>query len=54
MIVITGETGGIGYQTALGIAQTGARVIITGRNRERGEGPRDGSASRRAMKQSNL
>lgn len=37
VIVITGGTGGIGYQTALGIAQTGARVIITGRNRERGE-----------------
>lgn len=36
-VVITGGTGGIGYQSALGIAKTGARVIITGRNRERGE-----------------
>jgi NAD(P)-dependent dehydrogenase (short-subunit alcohol dehydrogenase family) len=36
-IVITGGTGGIGYHSALGIAKTGARVIITGRNRERGE-----------------
>ena len=36
-VVITGATGGIGYQSALGIAKTGARVIITGRNTERGE-----------------
>ncbi len=36
-VVITGGTGGIGFQSALGIAKTGARVIITGRNRERGE-----------------
>ncbi len=36
-IVITGGTGGIGFQSALGIARTGARVLITGRNRERGE-----------------
>ena len=36
-VVITGGTGGIGYQSALGIAKTGARVIVTGRNRERGE-----------------
>lgn len=35
-IVITGGTGGIGYQSALGIAKTGARVIITGRNQARG------------------
>jgi NAD(P)-dependent dehydrogenase (short-subunit alcohol dehydrogenase family) len=39
-IVITGATGGIGYQSALGIANTGARVIITGRNQERGEAAR--------------
>lgn len=36
-IIITGGTGGIGYQSALGIAKTGAQVIITGRNQERGE-----------------
>lgn len=36
-VIITGGTGGIGFQSALGIAKTGARVIITGRNRERGE-----------------
>lgn len=36
-VVITGGTGGIGFHSALGIAQTGARVLVTGRNRERGE-----------------
>ena len=36
-IVITGGTGGIGYQSALGLAKTGARLLITGRDRERGE-----------------
>ena len=39
-IVITGGTGGIGYQSALGIAKIGARVVITGRNRDRGEAAR--------------
>ncbi len=36
-VVITGSTGGIGFQSAIGVAKTGARVIVTGRNRERGE-----------------
>ncbi len=36
-VVITGGTGGIGFQSALGIAGTGAHVVITGRNRERGD-----------------
>jgi len=36
-VVITGGTGGIGFQSALGIARTGPRLLITGRNRERGE-----------------
>jgi NAD(P)-dependent dehydrogenase (short-subunit alcohol dehydrogenase family) len=36
-VVITGGTGGIGFQSALGIAKTGARVLVTGRNRGRGE-----------------
>lgn len=35
-MVITGGTGGIGLQSAIGIANTGAKVIITGRNKERG------------------
>ncbi|MFT5680254.1 MAG: NAD(P)-dependent dehydrogenase (short-subunit alcohol dehydrogenase family) [Myxococcota bacterium] len=39
-IVITGATGGIGFQSALGLARTGARVIVTGRNQERGEAAR--------------
>jgi NAD(P)-dependent dehydrogenase (short-subunit alcohol dehydrogenase family) len=39
-IVITGGTGGIGFYSALGLARTGARVVITGRNRERGEAAR--------------
>jgi NAD(P)-dependent dehydrogenase (short-subunit alcohol dehydrogenase family) len=38
-VVITGATGGIGFQSALGIAKTrsDARIVITGRNKERGE-----------------
>ncbi|MBT8213009.1 MAG: SDR family NAD(P)-dependent oxidoreductase [Acidimicrobiia bacterium] len=39
-VVITGGTGGIGLQSAIGIAKTGARVVITGRNAERGEAAR--------------
>ena len=36
-VVITGASGGIGFYSALSIAKTGAHVIITGRNKERGE-----------------
>ena len=36
-VVITGGTGGIGYQSALGLAKTGAHVVITGRDKARGE-----------------
>ncbi len=36
-ILVTGGTGGIGHQSALGIAETGARVFVTGRDRGRGE-----------------
>lgn len=39
-VVITGGTGGIGFHSALAMARTGARVVITGRNRERGEAAR--------------
>jgi len=39
-IIITGATGGIGFQAALEIAKTGARVVITGRDKERGESAR--------------
>jgi NAD(P)-dependent dehydrogenase (short-subunit alcohol dehydrogenase family) len=37
VVVITGGTGGIGFHSAVAIARTGARVIVTGRDRERGE-----------------
>jgi retinol dehydrogenase 12 len=35
--VITGGTGGIGKATALGLARLGARVVLVGRDRARGE-----------------
>jgi retinol dehydrogenase-14 len=37
MVLVTGGTGGIGYQTARALAQIGARVLITGRETEAGE-----------------
>jgi NAD(P)-dependent dehydrogenase (short-subunit alcohol dehydrogenase family) len=36
-VLVTGGTGGIGYQTARALAQIGARVLITGRGTEAGE-----------------
>jgi NAD(P)-dependent dehydrogenase (short-subunit alcohol dehydrogenase family) len=36
-VLITGGTGGIGYQTARVLARQGARVLITGREAEAGE-----------------
>src|SRR5215218_1628478 len=36
-VLITGGTGGIGYQTARALVQRGANVIITGREAEAGE-----------------
>ena len=36
-IMVTGGTGGIGYQTARMLAGEGARVIITGRGADTGE-----------------
>ncbi|MEZ4316270.1 MAG: SDR family NAD(P)-dependent oxidoreductase [Myxococcota bacterium] len=35
-IVITGGTGGIGQHTAIGLAKTGARIVVTGRDADRG------------------
>ncbi len=37
VVLVTGGTGGIGQETARGLAAQGATVVITGRNRERGE-----------------
>ncbi|MFW6683687.1 SDR family NAD(P)-dependent oxidoreductase [Komagataeibacter intermedius] len=36
LALVTGATGGLGYQTALGLASRGARVILTGRNPDKG------------------
>jgi NAD(P)-dependent dehydrogenase (short-subunit alcohol dehydrogenase family) len=35
--VITGATGGLGYETALALARAGATVVLTGRNDAKGE-----------------
>jgi NAD(P)-dependent dehydrogenase (short-subunit alcohol dehydrogenase family) len=37
LVVITGATGGIGYEAALALAGAGAEVILTGRNADKGE-----------------
>jgi NAD(P)-dependent dehydrogenase (short-subunit alcohol dehydrogenase family) len=34
--VVTGATGGLGYETALALARAGADVLVTGRNAEKG------------------
>lgn len=36
-VLITGGTGGIGKETAIGLAKLGARVVVTGRDKARGE-----------------
>ena len=36
LAVITGATGGLGYETALTLAGAGARVVLTGRNPAKG------------------
>jgi NAD(P)-dependent dehydrogenase (short-subunit alcohol dehydrogenase family) len=38
IVLITGGTGGIGKQTAIGLAKLGAHLVITGRDKQRGEG----------------
>ena len=41
MCVVTGSTGGIGLATAEALAEEGARVVVTGRDRERVERARN-------------
>ena len=36
LAVVTGSTGGLGFETALVLAQTGAEVVLTGRNDAKG------------------
>ncbi len=36
LAVVTGATGGLGYETALELARAGAEVLVTGRNAEKG------------------
>ena len=36
LAVVTGATGGLGYETALGLAHAGAEVVLAGRNRVKG------------------
>jgi NAD(P)-dependent dehydrogenase (short-subunit alcohol dehydrogenase family) len=36
LAVITGATGGLGYETALALAGAGAQVVLTGRNQDKG------------------
>jgi NAD(P)-dependent dehydrogenase (short-subunit alcohol dehydrogenase family) len=36
LAVVTGATGGLGYQTAMRLAQAGAEVVLTGRNDAKG------------------
>ena len=35
--IVTGATGGLGYATAVGLARTGAKVVLAGRNAKKGE-----------------
>jgi NAD(P)-dependent dehydrogenase (short-subunit alcohol dehydrogenase family) len=36
LAVVTGATGGLGYETALGLAKAGAEVVLAGRSDEKG------------------
>jgi NAD(P)-dependent dehydrogenase (short-subunit alcohol dehydrogenase family) len=41
LVVITGATGGLGYETALALAGAGANVVLTGRNAAKGKAALD-------------
>ena len=36
LAIVTGATGGLGYETALALVRAGAEVLVTGRNEEKG------------------
>jgi len=42
LAVLTGATGGLGYETALALARAGAEVLVTGRNTEKGRAAIEG------------
>jgi NAD(P)-dependent dehydrogenase (short-subunit alcohol dehydrogenase family) len=42
LAVVTGATGGLGYETALALARAGAEVLATGRNAEKGRAAIEG------------
>ena len=42
LAVVTGATGGLGYETALALARAGADVLVTGRNAEKGRAAIEG------------
>ena len=41
LAVVTGATGGLGFETALGLATAGAEVVLAGRNAEKGRAALD-------------
>jgi NAD(P)-dependent dehydrogenase (short-subunit alcohol dehydrogenase family) len=42
LAIVTGATGGLGYETALALARDGAEVLVTGRNAEKGRAAIEG------------
>ena len=42
LAVVTGATGGLGYETALALARAGADVLVAGRNAEKGRAAMEG------------